>query len=451
MTAKLVRGFRDRIDRYADPAREITVEMSVTGNAVYDFTCFGVDAAGKLSDDRYMVFYNQTRTPGGEITLSTRGSSAVFQISLNRLPAGISRLVFTVSIDGSGTMGEIRNLSLTVRQGGGTAAELTMTGSDFRTEKAVISMEIYRKDIWRMAAVCSGFNGGLGDLLRYYGGEEAEPAPRPQPAPVPPPAAGPSRPAPAGFPPSVTRPAPAGSPPAAQKPASGRVSLEKKLSAEAPKLVSLAKPLQLELEKRNLQDCEARVALVLDISGSMSGRYSDGTVQNIVNRTLPLAVQFDDDGELDFWYYGSRCRRMPSVNLRSYESAVPHDWHRLMRDLGYGNDEPVVMREVMDEYRGSRLPAYVLFITDGGVGHTGDIRRLLVESSRMPIFWQFVGVGGYGYGILRELDTMQGRLVDNAGFFALDDFKSVSNEELYSRLLSEFPLWLKEAARAGVL
>lgn len=402
------RGVRDKLNNHIHDDKPFDVIMEVTGNAEYDFCCFGVDGAGKLSDDRYMVFYNQTSSPAREIEYALSGGKAKFTVNLAKLPQTIQKLVFTVSIDGSGTMGDIRSHKLSIKQGFQTPIEMKLSGNDFKQEKAIISIEIYRKDTWRFAAVASGFNGGLGDLLRAYGGEEAAPSSANQPASAP------------------------------------KVSLEKKLQKEAPQLVSLAKPLKVELEKRNLQDTTARVALVLDISGSMSGRYSDGTVQEIVNKTLPLAVQFDDDGELDFWYYGSRPKRMHSVNMKNYQSAVPRDWNDLMKSLGYGNDEPKVMRQVIDEYRGSRLPAYVLFVTDGGVGSESQIKSLLKEASREPIFWQFVGVGGYGYGVLERLDTMSGRYVDNANFFALDDFKSVSNHELYARLLNEFPQWLKE-------
>jgi len=182
----------------------------------------------------------------------------------------------------------------------------------------------------------------------------------------------------------------------------------------------------------------------MDISGSMTMRYKGGVVQSIVNHILPLAVQFDDDGELDFWYYGSRPKRMDSVNMKNYREAVPADWEGLMNRLGYGNNEPAVMEQVIAEYKKSRLPAYVIFVTDGGVGSASTIKKLLTDASRYPIFWQFVGVGGSNYGILEELDNMGGRYVDNANFFALDDFRSISDEELYSRLLNEFPGWLKE-------
>ena len=603
------RGFRDKMEKYADPNQELCVEMQVGGNAVYDYCCFGVDAAGKLSDDRYMVFYNQVHSPQQEITYVNDGGKARFNIRLSQLPPAIQKLVFTVSIDGNGTMGQITSHTLRILKNQQAVVEMTLTGKDFQQEKAIISLEIYRKDVWRFAAVASGFNGGLGDLLRAYGGEESdEEAPQAQatapanhtpsnpampspygnntaapanntpsnpamPSPygnntaaqnntaspdvphtstyaiptaqssvpqnlappptyslptpqssmpqnlAPPPTYSLPTPqggmpqnvappptytavngqAPAAMPaqqaytqvsnntqaqnpygqpsantqvqnpygqPSVNTPAqnPYGQPsantpaqnPYGQAPANaqvqtGKVSLEKKLQTNAPGLVSLAKPLQVELEKRNLQNCVARVALVLDMSGSMTGRYRDGVVQDIVNKTLPLAVQFDDDGQLDFWYYGNRPQRMPSVTMQNYLNAVPVNWKELMHSIGATNNEPPVMKEVVSEYKKSRLPAYVLFITDGGVSNEAKIRKILQEASKYPIFWQFVGVGGSNYGILERLDTMTDRYVDNAGFFALDDFKSVSSSELYGRLLNEFPAWLDAAHQRKIL
>ena len=405
------RGFRDSLSKYLDASQPFTVRLGVSGSGVYDYSCFGVDGNNKLSDDRYMVFYNQTRSPNNEITYSPTG---VFTVDLAGLPEEISRLVFTVSIDGAGTMGEISSHSASITHGSYESLTLTLGGSDFRTERAIISLELYRKDSdWRISATASGFNGGLPELLRHYGGQE--------------------------------QPAPNGE----------KVSLEKKLAQNAPKLVSLAKPLTAELRKRNLEALTARAALVLDISGSMSKRYSDGTVQEIVNKTLPLAVQFDDDGELDFWYYGTTCRRMDSVNMSNYERAVPPDWKSLMRSIGGQTNAAEVMQEIISEYSGSRTPAYVLFITDGGFTSEGRVKKLIAEASREAIFWQFVGVGGKlggrGYGILERLDGMGGRFVDNANFFTLDDFKTVETQELYGRLLNEFPKWLNEARQKGVI
>ena len=412
----MVKGWKDKLENHVNLNENIFVDMKVKGNAEYDFCCFGVDGNGKLSDDRYMIFYNQKLSPNGEISVEDIPDGARYTLKLSAVPEFINRLVFTVSIDGNKTMGEMNSLETKVYQSGAKDIEMTLGGNDFSNEKAVIVMEIYRKDVWRIGFVASGFDGGLSALLKYFGGEEVVSEPVQEPV--------------------VAEPV--------------KVSLEKKME-KAPELVSLVKPLVLELKKKNLETTVARVGLVLDISGSMVPRFKNGTVQSIVNKTLPLAVQFDDDGELDFWFYGTTARKMDSVNLKNYTMAVPEDWKHLMLDLGGRNNEPIVMRMVVDEYKDTKIPAYVLFITDGGVNQKREIQNIITESSHLPIFWQFVGVGGKNYGILEKLDTMTGRYVDNAGFFALDDFKKVSNEELYARLLEEFPSWLEEIKKKGMI
>ena len=412
----MVKGWKDKLENHVNLNENIFVDMKVKGNAEYDFCCFGVDGNGKLSDDRYMIFYNQKLSPNGEISVEDIPDGARYTLKLSAVPDFINRLVFTVSIDGNKTMGEMNSLETKVYQSGAKDIEMTLGGNDFSNEKAVIVMEIYRKDVWRIGCVASGFDGGLSALLKYFGGEEVVSDPVQEPV--------------------------------AAEPV--KVSLEKKME-KAPELVSLVKPLVLELKKKNLETTVARVGLVLDISGSMVPRFKNGTVQSIVNKTLPLAVQFDDDGELDFWFYGTTARKMDSVNLKNYTVAVPEDWKHLMLDLGGRNNEPIVMRMVVDEYKDTKIPAYVLFITDGGVNQKREIQNIITEASHLPIFWQFVGVGGKNYGILEKLDTMTGRYVDNAGFFALDDFKKVSNEELYARLLEEFPSWLEEIKKKGMI
>ena len=412
----MVKGWKDKLENHVNLNENIFVDMKVKGNAEYDFCCFGVDGNGKLSDDRYMIFYNQKMSPNGEISVEDIPDGARYTLKLSAVPEFINRLVFTVSIDGNKTMGEMNSLETKVYQSGAKDIEMTLGGNDFSNEKAVIVMEIYRKDVWRIGCVASGFDGGLSALLKYFGGEEVVSDPVQEPV--------------------------------AAEPV--KVSLEKKME-KAPELVSLVKPLVFELKKKNLETTVARVGLVLDISGSMVPRFKNGTVQSIVNKTLPLAVQFDDDGELDFWFYGTTARKMDSVNLKNYTVAVPEDWKHLMLDLGGRNNEPIVMRMVVDEYKDTKIPAYVLFITDGGVNQKREIQNIITEASHLPIFWQFVGVGGKNYGILEKLDTMTGRYVDNAGFFALDDFKKVSNEELYARLLEEFPSWLEEIKKKGMI
>ena len=77
---QFVKGMRDRIQKYFDETKVFTVEMEVLGNATYDCCCFGVDDKGKLSDEKYMIFYNQTTSPNHEINYMESGHKSIFEI-----------------------------------------------------------------------------------------------------------------------------------------------------------------------------------------------------------------------------------------------------------------------------------------------------------------------------------------------------------------------------------
>lgn len=212
------------------------------------------------------------------------------------------------------------------------------------------------------------------------------------------------------------------------------------------------KSVRIVLEKKKLTSVQARVGLVLDISGSMRTMYKNGTVQKVVERILAVASQFDDDGMLDVWVYDNEFSRLAPVTEKDFEGYVDReilqndDVHKFGR-----NDEPLVMQDVMEKYllkEPSDLPAFVVFINDGGCKKT--IKPLIVSSSDKPIFWQFVGIGNGNFDFLKKLDEMDGRFVDNANFFQVEDIEHVTDEELYEALLNELPDWLKEAKEKGV-
>ena len=153
------------------------IELKITGTKeAIDFACFGLDAQQKLSNDLYMTFFNQPKTPCGAIELSASvADSAVFLGNLNKLPPTIDRLVFTAAIDGFETMRQIQTGYLRFLDAGQERARFSFSGADFQNEKALMLGEIYRKDgAWRFSAVGQGFNGGLDALVKYFGGEVIE-------------------------------------------------------------------------------------------------------------------------------------------------------------------------------------------------------------------------------------------------------------------------------------
>ena len=213
------------------------------------------------------------------------------------------------------------------------------------------------------------------------------------------------------------------------------------------------KSVRIILEKKKLTGVQARVGLVLDITGSMRKMYKDGTVQKVVERILAIASQFDDDGMLDVWVYDHEFTRLAPVSEEDFVGYVNReilendDVHKFGR-----NDEPLVMQDVMEKYllkEPSKLPAYVVFINDGGCKKT--IKPLIISSSDKPIFWQFVGIGDGNFDFLKKLDEMDGRFVDNANFFQVEDIENVSDEQLYDSLLNELPEWLKEVKGKGII
>lgn len=207
------------------------------------------------------------------------------------------------------------------------------------------------------------------------------------------------------------------------------------------------------LEKKKLTDVVARVGLILDISGSMRSLYKNGTVQKVVERILAVASQFDDDGALDVWVYDNEFSRLKSVTESDFINYVD-DYilnNNLIHKFGR-NDEPQVMEDVINKYtveQPAKEPTFIVFINDGGCKRT--IKKPIVESSNKPIFWQFVGIGDSNFDVLEKLDTMEGRVIDNANFFHIKDIEIISDEELYNNLLNEFPEWLAEAKTKGIL
>ncbi|MDB6134992.1 MAG: tellurium resistance protein TerA [Verrucomicrobiales bacterium] len=234
----------------AAPAVTLSVSLELSGNPEVDVSCFGLDAEGKLSDDRYFVFYNQPQSPCGSLTAKGPSGKArqVFEADFSKLPDKIKRLVFTATVDGNGSMRQITGGGVRLSSGGTDIAEFQPQAGDYKDEKALMLAELYWKDGWRFAATGQGFAAGLGGLLKHFGGEileEQKPggAPPPQPPPAIPPSMPPIPPIPAGPPPVPVNmpplPLPAAPPPVPQAP----LSL-KKLTLEKPgerKTISLRK------------------------------------------------------------------------------------------------------------------------------------------------------------------------------------------------------------------
>lgn len=215
--------------------------------------------------------------------------------------------------------------------------------------------------------------------------------------------------------------------------ASLSVSLEKKISLAKEEVhkISLVKPA--------LTNLTSRVGLVLDYSGSMSDLYEDGTVQELIEKILPMAMEFDDNGTMESWIFERGYHRLPDITLHNVEGYIDRVVLSKYK-MGQTCYAPVI-KDVINRYthdEPSKCPSYVLFVTDGENSDHGDTTAIIQKCSRFPIFWQFIGIGDERFDYLSRLDDMDGRYVDNADFFRVGRIEDIQ----YKDILDEYPEWL---------
>jgi stress response protein SCP2 len=384
-----------------------------------------VDLTGfLLGDDRQvvnedgMVFYNQPSLagfPGVEWRAAAAGRHEL-ALAPGSWPAALSRVRVGVTV-ASGTFGGVRGLRAHVFDGSGAVVATLDLGQPDQ-QNALIVGEVYRHGGGlKVRCVGDGFTDGLEGLARDAGiaiADEDAPAP----------------PAPANSRINLTKPAP-----------------------DAPKIDLRKYEVSVALTKSNLADRTFRVVLAIDASGSMKGMYRNGTVQRSLERMVAIADILDDDGCMEVWFFGDYPVRSTPVSVASMYTYVD-DNAAVKKKAEGGNFEPRAMKEIVDwsQAEPSPHPTLVLFWSDGGVHAEKRIAETLVKSSRLPIFWMFLGLGRSDYGVLARLDNVRGGLVDNAGFIPIDDIDHYPDSDLYGQIFGTFVQpWVAAATQAGVL
>lgn len=449
---ELQRGGNTNLPGGAKPLEiRVTWSPEKPGGVEADASAFMLTADGKVRNDSDFIFYNQPASPEGSLTLAPRPGDTRFALALDKVPAAIEKIAFTVTLHGRASFESTQRCRLEVTG----IAGFTLETAGMR-EAAVIMAEIYRRQgQWKIRAVGQGFEGGLAPLATHYGvdvgddgSSDQAPAPTPTPAPTPAPS-----------------PTPAAN--------SGRVKLEKRLvdlEKKDPQLVSLVKKVQVSLDKRQILRDQAKVALVLDISASMTNLFKSGKIDALVQRIMALGYRFDDDGAIDVFLFGKEAHDYGEVTVDTYRGFV-REMQRaydLEMSTNYGKVMALVRRNYDREIRSRNVPIYVMFVTDGNTVDEARAEQEIRDAAAEPLFWQFMAIGappkkgkkkggffsrllGSDFSFLEKLDTMEGRVIDNANFFLVQDPTDPSDEELFDMLMGEYPDWLKAAEAANIL
>jgi hypothetical protein len=205
-------------------------------------------------------------------------------------------------------------------------------------------------------------------------------------------------------------------------------------------------------EQRNIDGQKAQVVVCMDISGSMREMYDDGTVQSVLDRIVPLAMQFDDNQEFELYLFHNEILGKYDFGGTSYAPAI-----RMITEDYTTTKKADGMFGFLKQSKREKIngplehPVYVIYITDGQNDDKRDTEEIIREASKYGIFLQFVGIGGASFQFLEKLDDLNGRLIDNANFFKATNIKAMSDDELYSKLLVEFPGWVKLAKNKNLI
>ncbi|MDI1230876.1 MAG: TerD family protein [Methylobacter sp.] len=147
-----------------------------------DASAFLVKEDGKVRSDSDFIFYNQTKSTCGSIehtgdnrTGEGDGDDESVIMLLDKIPADIQRVVFTVTIHDAElrkqNFGQVSKAYVRVVNKD-SSSEVTRydLSEDASIETAMVFGELYKHGAeWKFKAVGQGYAGGLAALARQYG------------------------------------------------------------------------------------------------------------------------------------------------------------------------------------------------------------------------------------------------------------------------------------------
>jgi len=239
-------------------------------------------------------------------------------------------------------------------------------------------------------------------------------------------------------------------------------------------LAHLSERADAAVVRHGLKGVRAEVGFVLDVSKSMYAMYKSNMVAELATRLLALSLEFDDDGVIPAYAFGDRCRHLGDLRVDDFAGWVerevirtgsdfqngcryapvihevcsyffPEDWHLPTQEVTVGRifKKRQTLYPTLSAPRAH--PVYALFVTSGDCQDREATTDAVRRSSRLPIFWQFIGLQpGKGsstrFSFLEKLDTLGNTHVDNCGFFEVSDTRN--DALLFEGMVKEFPSYL---------
>lgn len=222
---------------------------------------------------------------------------------------------------------------------------------------------------------------------------------------------------------------------------------------------NLKKKLNLRIEKEEMDDFVSRVGFACDVSGSMSRLYGSGYMSNLNEILLPLAVEFDDNREMDMVGFNSDILGLPPMDESNYVKYVDNE---LIGQIGGGTDyHPPLTHFVenwFDEYKtkdpesffakifspkqppyvpqNKQVPGYIIFQSDGQLSdYNKTWNTLKFINKNLNCFITFIGIGSQDDFAIFDKATKE---FDNVNSFYLTGRETeIDSDALYDSLVND--------------
>jgi tellurium resistance protein TerD len=159
-------------------------DVRATSGAAFDLdaSAFLLNESGKVRSDADFIFYNQLKSVDGSVehtgdnlTGEGEGDDESINVTLNLVPAEITKIAFTVTIHDAQSrgqnFGQVSSAFIRIVNADNNEEIARFDlAEDASTDTAMIFGEVYRHNgEWKFKAVGQGFVGGLEALAKNYG------------------------------------------------------------------------------------------------------------------------------------------------------------------------------------------------------------------------------------------------------------------------------------------
>lgn len=193
MPINLTKGQKVDLTKGNPGLKNVMIGLGWDVNAFDSGSDFDLDAAafmcganGKCPTEKEFIFYGNlvhstesVQYMGDNLTGGGDGDDEEIMIDLEKVPANIEKIAFTVTIYEAEkrrqNFGQVSNAFIRIVDSSNNTELIRYDlGEDFSIETAVVVGELYRNNgEWKFNAIGSGFQGGLAALCGHYGIETA--------------------------------------------------------------------------------------------------------------------------------------------------------------------------------------------------------------------------------------------------------------------------------------